>query len=160
VGILNKVPGLGADVNDVGGKIISSIIGKVSSKAPELGALENSVFAQVPAKSTKAFSETGQQIYSQAAGSPIQTVNDLTQALIDGTINPSDVPLDYVVIDGQNVIANTRSSTALINAGIPKNEWYGINQTGVTAYGDVTYNDLVQNQLNKNYGGSVNNARK
>ena len=46
--------------------------------------LEDGAFAQVPAKATKAFSEEGQKIYSQAAGRPIQTVNDLADALKQG----------------------------------------------------------------------------
>lgn len=127
---------------------------------PTLGVLDDSVFAQVPAKSTKAFSEEGQKVYSQVAGRPIKTVNDLAEALKQGVVAPSQVPLDYVVIDGQKVIANTRSSTALINAEIPKSLWYGVDKTGIKAYGDVTFDDLVRNQLNKNYGGSVQKARK
>lgn len=85
---------------------------------------------------------------------------DLTSALEKGTITPRQVPLDYVIIDGHNVIANTRSSTALINAGIPKSQWYGANKTGVIAYDDVTFDELVKAQLRKNYNGSVLDARR
>ncbi|MBI6772895.1 DUF6861 domain-containing protein [Pseudomonas syringae] len=130
------------------------------NRNPVLGVLENSVFAQKISKPTKTFSKVGQNLYSRAAGHPIDTVADLTSALEKGTIKPSQVPLDYVIIDGQNVIANTRSSTALINAGIPKSQWYGANKTGVTAYDQITFDDLVRDQLRKNYGGSVLNARK
>jgi len=76
------------------------------------------------------------------------------------------LPVDYVVIDGQKVIANTRTTTALTNAGVPKSQWYGVDKTGQTAYMDVktgkpvTFDDLVRDQLNKNYGGSVGNARR
>lgn len=122
--------------------------------------LDDAAFAQVSSKTTKAFSEEGQKIYSQLAGRPIKTVSDLTDALKLGVIKPSQVPLNYVLIDGQKVIANTRTSTALINADIPKSQWYGINKTGVIAYDDVTFDKLVRQQLNKNYGGSVQNARK
>jgi len=94
------------------------------------------------------------------AGQPIKTVNDLTDALKQGVVKPSQVPLDYVVIDGQKVISNTRSSTALINADIPKSQWYGVDKTGKIAYDDITFDQLVRNQLNKNYGGSVQKARK
>ncbi|UEL25738.1 hypothetical protein K6106_10350 [Pseudomonas fluorescens] len=146
--------GLGAkEVGAAGGTALPNSV-------PALGVLDDGVFAQVLAKSTKAFSEEGQSIYSQAAGRPISTVADLTAALKEGVIKPSQVPLDYVLIDGKEVIANTRSSTALINAGIPKGEWYGVNKTGVNAYGEVTFDDLVKNQLNKNYSGSVQNARR
>ena len=73
---------------------------------------------------------------------------------------PSQVPSDYVMIDGKKVIANTRSSTAFIEAGVPKNPWYGTNKTGIKAYDNLTFDDLVRQQLNNNYGGSVDKARK
>ncbi|SCX72437.1 filamentous hemagglutinin, partial [Pseudomonas sp. NFACC32-1] len=139
----------------LGGTILGGVV-----KTPVVGVLDDGAFAQVLAKSTKEFSDEGKVIYSQAAGRPINTVSDLTEALKQGIIKPSQVPLDYVLIDGQKVIANTRSSTALINAGVPKSQWYGVDRTGVYAYGDVTFDKLVQDQLNKNYGGSVQNARR
>lgn len=127
---------------------------------PVLGILEDSVFAQKMSKPAKEFSDKGKDIYSEAAGHSIKTVADLTSALEKGTITPRQVPLDYVIIDGHNVIANTRSSTALINAGIPKSQWYGSNKTGVIAYDDVTFDELVKAQLRKNYNGSVLGARR
>ncbi|PVZ40277.1 DUF6861 domain-containing protein [Pseudomonas sp. CC120222-01a] len=126
----------------------------------ERGVLEDSVFAQVIAKPTKAFSREGREIYTAAAGRPIKTVDDLTKALQQGVVKPSQVPLDYVMVDGRKVIANTRSSTALINAGIPKAEWYGVNKTGVIAYDNITFDMLVRDQLEKNYGGSIEKARR
>lgn len=123
--------------------------------------LEDAFFAQVPAKPTKVFSDEGKKIYSQAAGGqPINTVGDLTEALKQGVVQPNQVPLHYVMVDGEMVIANTRSSTSLINANIPKSQWYGIDKTGQIAYDNITFDQLVRNQLNKNYGGSVQNARK
>jgi hypothetical protein len=127
---------------------------------PVSGVLEDAVFAQVRSKPTKAFSEEGQKIYSQAAGRPIVTVEDLTQAINDKIIGPNQIPIDYVLIDGHMVIANTRSSTALLDAGVPKIEWFGRDRTGVKAYGDILYDDLVRQQLQRNYGGSVNKARR
>ncbi|WP_207281279.1 hypothetical protein [Pseudomonas sp. FW300-N2F2] len=41
-----------------------------------------------------------------------------------------------------------------------KSQWYGVDKTGVNAFGDVTFDKLVQDQLNKNYGDSVQNARR
>ncbi|WP_422396233.1 hypothetical protein [Pseudomonas trivialis] len=130
------------------------------ARPARLGVLNDSVFAQVPARTTKAFSEMGQEIYTKAAGRPIETVGDLTEALKQGTIRPNQVPLDYVVIDGRKVISNTRTSTALIDAGIPKSQWHGIDKTGLKAFDNITFDDLVKNQLNKNYEGSVEKARK
>ncbi|PPA77508.1 hypothetical protein C4E15_05665 [Achromobacter spanius] len=43
-------------------------------------------------------------------------------------------------------ILNTRTSTALEQAAIPRSEWFGRNQTGVEAYPDKTFNDLATDQ--------------
>ncbi|MDH4275678.1 MAG: hypothetical protein OEW08_11605, partial [Gammaproteobacteria bacterium] len=151
----------GEPLGPLGGGVRAAERGLVAnSVGPSLGVLEDAAFAQVPAKLSKAFSEEGQKIYSQAAGREIKTVGDLTDALKQGLVKPEQVPINYVVIDGEKIIANTRSSSALTNAEIPKRHWYGVDKTGVKAYGDVTFDDLVRNQLNRNYGGSVQNARR
>jgi filamentous hemagglutinin len=90
----------------------------------------------------------------------IKTVNDLTNAIKQGTIKSSQTPLDYVIMDGQVMIFNTRTSTVLINANIPKSEWFGIDRTSQLAYDSITYDQLIIDQLEKNYKGVVNNARK
>lgn len=143
------VPEVGSPMGDVANS------GKTS-----LGVLDDAVFAQVRSKPAKAFSDDGKAIYSQLAGRPINNVGDLTQALREGVVTPGQMPIDYVLLDGQKVIANTRSSTALLDAGIPKSQWLGRDRTGVTAYGDILHDDLVRNQLNKNYGGSVEKGRR
>ena len=89
----------------------------------------------------------------------ILTVSDLSAALKQGRVNVEQVPIDYVIMDGKQVIANTRSSTALIDAGVPRNLWYGRNKTGQVAYPNKTFVDLVQDQLDTNYKGNVANAR-
>ncbi|WP_456239038.1 two-partner secretion domain-containing protein [Pseudomonas granadensis] len=81
---------------------------------------------------------------------PIKTVEDLASALSSGVIKPSQLPLDYVDLNGTRLILNTRSSTALEQAGIPRSEWVGRNQTGVEAYPGKTFNDLAQDQLRNN----------
>lgn len=133
---------------------------KLPPPRPTLGVLADARFAQVPAKGTKAFSPVGQAKYSQASGRQIRTVDDLAQALRDGVITPKQVPIDYVIVNGVPVITNTRSSQALLNAGIPKAEWYGVNQTGRVKYGNVTFDQDVMNQLRSNYKGNVSNARQ
>lgn len=155
----NYYKSLGAvtEIADASKSLTPTVIRQTEATAGTLG---DAAFAQVASKPGKDFSQVGQEIYSQLAGRPINTVEDLTNALKEGVIKPSQVPLDYVIIDGQKVISNTRTSTALSNAGIPKTEWYGVNKTGQTAYEGKTFDNLVQDQLNNNYGGSAQNARK
>jgi filamentous hemagglutinin len=119
------------------------------------GSVGDANFAQTSIRSDRTFSPDGQQIYSDIAGYPIRTVDDLSGALRRGDISPSDVPVDFVDMNGSRLILNTRTSTALQDAGIPQNQWYGTQRTGQTAYTDpagnpVTYNDLATNQLNNN----------
>lgn len=54
--------------------------------------------------------------------------------------------------DGTKLILNTRTSVALDRAGIPKSEWYGKNQTGVSVPDmvDKTFDQLAQDQLKNN----------
>lgn len=116
----------------------------------ERGTLTEANFAQNKIKSDRSFSEDGQRVYSELAGTPIKTVDDLSGALRAGTVKPSQLPVDYVDMNGTRLILNTRTSTALEQAGIPRGEWYGRNQTGVEAYPGKTFNDLAADQLRNN----------
>ncbi|NWN49127.1 hypothetical protein HT121_16655 [Pseudomonas sp. MAFF 301514] len=114
------------------------------------GTLTEANFAQNKIKSDRSFSEEGQKVYSELAGTPIKTVDDLASALRAGTIKPNQLPVDYVDMKGTRLILNTRTSTALEQAAIPRSEWFGRNQTGVEAYPGKTFNDLAADQLKNN----------
>ncbi|WP_286916093.1 MULTISPECIES: DUF637 domain-containing protein [Pseudomonas] len=116
----------------------------------ERGTLTEANFAQNKIKSDRSFSEDGQKVYSEMAGTPIKTVEDLASALRAGTIKPNQLPVDYVDMNGTRLILNTRTSTALEQAAIPRSEWFGRNQTGVEAYQGKTFNDLAADQLKNN----------
>lgn len=116
----------------------------------ERGTLTEANFAQNKIKADRSFSDDGQKKYSELAGTPIKTVDDLAGALRAGTIKPNQLPIDYVDMNGTRLILNTRTSTALEQAAIPRNEWFGRNQTGVEAYPGKTFNDLAADQLKNN----------
>ncbi|RMR54672.1 hypothetical protein ALP84_200036 [Pseudomonas cichorii] len=116
----------------------------------ERGTLTEANFAQNKIKSDRSFSEDGQKVYSELAGTQIKTVDDLAGALRAGTIKPNQLPVDYVDMNGARLILNTRTSTALEQAAIPRSEWFGRNQTGVEAYPGKTFNDLAADQLKNN----------
>ncbi|MBX8498218.1 hypothetical protein K5D67_25340, partial [Pseudomonas cichorii] len=116
----------------------------------ERGTLTEANFAQNKIKSDRSFSEDGQKVYSELAGTRIKTVDDLAGALRAGTIKPNQLPVDYVDMNGARLILNTRTSTALEQAAIPRSEWFGRNQTGVEAYPGKTFNDLAADQLKNN----------
>lgn len=109
------------------------------------GVLDNANFAQKTYSST--FSKDGIEIYSKLAGKPINTIDDLASALKNGTIKASDVPIDYIVRDGNTLMLNTRSSQALTQAGIPRSQWNAVNQTGNSLFEDMLTGQLSRNGL-------------
>ncbi|PQO94927.1 hypothetical protein C5612_30990, partial [Pseudomonas frederiksbergensis] len=117
----------------------------------ERGVLAEANFAQNTIRSDRSFSPDGVKLYSALAGKPIKTVEDLAGALKAGAITPNQLPLDYVEINGTRLILNTRTSTALEQAGIPRSQWFGRNQTNVEAYPGKTFNDLAKDQLKNNH---------
>ena len=66
----------------------------------------------------------------------------------------SDVPVNYIVRDGQTIILNTRSAQALEAAGIPRAQWNGVNQTG-----NQFFENLLNGQLGRNPGGPFDTVR-
>ncbi|HEY4784835.1 MAG TPA: RHS repeat-associated core domain-containing protein, partial [Bacteroidales bacterium] len=116
------------------------------------GVLKDANFAQNTINKGRVFSTEGQKIYTEMAGTPIKTVDDLVNALKNGSVSANQLKLDYVVIDGQKVILNTRTSVALSEAGIPKSKWVGVDQTGVEVPGmaGTTFDDLAKAQIKNN----------
>ena len=117
--------------------------GCLTSSTGNGGVLDNANYAQTDY--SQRFSAEGRRIYSNAAGTPINTVDDLAAALQQGTVRPSDVPIDYIIRDGNTLIVNTRSSQALIQAGIPRNQWTVVNRTS-----DLLYENMLTAQLARN----------
>ncbi|HHV09437.1 MAG TPA: InlB B-repeat-containing protein [Clostridiales bacterium] len=117
----------------------------IKDGANNTGILSNANFAQKTYRSI--FSDEGRKLYSNLAGKPINTVDDLADALKNGIIKPSDVPIDYITRDGNILILNTRSSMALTQAGIPRSQWYAIDKTGFTMYEDMLTGQLTRNKL-------------
>jgi hypothetical protein len=65
-----------------------------------------------------------------------------------------DVPINYIVRNGQTIILNTRSTQALEAAGIPRSLWNGVNQTG-----NEFFEGLLNGQLGRNPGGPFSTVR-
>jgi hypothetical protein len=59
-----------------------------------------------------------------------KTIDNIADALKLGQLSPKDVPVEYIVRDGNTLILNTRSSQALERAGIPRSQWNPVNMTG------------------------------
>jgi hypothetical protein len=118
---------------------------RVGSEGTRSTVLDNANFAQKTYSST--FSKEGIKIYSDLAGKPINTVDDLADALKNGIIKPQDVPIDYIIRDGNTLILNTRSSQALTQAGILRSQWNAVNRTGNQLFEDMLTGQLSRNGL-------------
>jgi hypothetical protein len=104
--------------------------------APKSGApVENANFAQKTFRRT--FSAQG-----KFAG---RTVGDVAADLKSGVLKPADVPVEYIVRDGNTLILNTRSTQALEQAGIPRSQWNAVNKTG-----DALAEGRLTDQLRRN----------
>ena len=93
------------------------------------------------------FSQEGQKIYSELAGEPIKTIDDLVDSINTKKISISELPVEYIERDGHTLILNTRTSQALTQAGIPRSEWFTIDRTGNSLYESLLDGQLKRNKL-------------
>jgi len=124
-----------------------------NSATAVMGSVADANFAQSSIRASELFSKEGVANYSQLAGRPINTVDDLAAAIESGAIKPSQLPVDYVVTtDGTKLILNTRTSVALDRAGVSKSDWYGTNKTGMSVpdMPGKTFDDLAADQIKNN----------
>ena len=93
------------------------------------------------------FSQEGQKIYSELAGEPIKTIDDLVDAIKSGKIDIKDLPVEYINRDGNTLILNTRTSQALTQSGIPRSDWHTIDRTGEKLHETLLDGQLQRNKL-------------
>lgn len=107
--------------------------------------LDNANYAQKTYSNT--FSADGRRIYTNLAGEPINTIDDLVNAINKGKVNVADLPVEYIIRDGNTLILNTRTSQALAQAGIPRSEWSVINRAGNSLFEELLTGQLTRNKL-------------
>jgi hypothetical protein len=148
-GATEKQANFGANVGEV---LLDLASGRPRHAPTGRGAVADANFAQSRIRADETFSLEGQKKYSEMAGRTIKNVDDLASAIKDKLIVPSQAPVDYVNPTGNKLILNTRTSVALDRAGVPKNEWYGVDRTGQAVEGipGITYDDLAKDQLKRN----------
>jgi RHS repeat-associated protein len=117
--------------------VVPAAGGRIASQAAKGVTAEGAVWAQ------KTFSGT----FSAGGKFAGQTVESVAEALRSGTLSVADVPINVVVRNGQTFILNTRSSAALMQAGIPRNAWNVVNQTGVSSFESMLTGQLIRNGL-------------
>jgi hypothetical protein len=103
------------------------------------------------ADDVETFSDASEAKYTQLAGRPIRTVSDLAAALKDGTFQPSQVPVNYVALDGRKVLLKSLNWAALLRAGVPESDWVRLDQTGKPVPGmyGTTFDDMARIQAER-----------
>lgn len=99
---------------------------------------------------------TGPLKFSQSTASPAfsaegtfsgKSISQVADALRSGTMKTSQVPVEFIVCDGNRLIVNTRSSLALRQAGVPESQWNLINRSGVPEIEANITSRLIKNSL-------------
>ncbi len=116
LGIAGKAAALGA----AAGK---QSVKPLSNAGAMTGVLQNANYAQ----------RTFSPAFSSGGTFAGQTVQDVANALRAGTLRTADVPIQYIVKDGNVLLLNTRSAQALEQAGISRSVWNAIDMTGDAA---------------------------
>lgn len=111
--------------------------GAALTSEAEGGVLANANYAQ----------RTYGQTFSDAGAFAGKTVDEVAAALRSGELQASDVPVQYVVKEGNTLILNTRSAQALEQAGVPRSQWNAVNVTGDAAAEARLAGQLQRNNL-------------
>jgi len=89
----------------------------------------------------------GIEYWENAVGRRVETMKQLKSLIQNGEVKISQVPIDYVVRDGNTLILNTRSSQVLTELGVPRSQWNAVNRTGQEMYETNLTNQLANNKL-------------
>ena len=124
----------------LGGEALAGGSG-VGVLAPDItsggGVLEGANFAQ----------KTFGRMFSKGGAFAGRSVEEVAGALRSGAMKASDVPINYIVRDGNKLILNTRSAQALEAAGIPRSAWNAVNRTGNAMFEEMLTGQLQRNGL-------------
>jgi RHS repeat-associated protein len=109
-----------------------SAVAGASIGLPMLGV---QIFAASGSSLSLAFSQTTASAAFSAEGVFAgQTIGQVASALRAGSLLPKDVVVQYVTMNGNALIVNTRSALALIRAGVPQAEWSLVANQSMTGH--------------------------
>jgi RHS repeat-associated protein len=126
-------------------ELAAGVIG--SFGATEIGAAKVGLSAKGLLEGANFAQKTFSPAFSKGGTFAGQSVADVAGALRSGAMKPADVPINYIIREGQVLILNTRSAQALQMAGIPRGQWSAVNRTGQGAYESMLNRQLQRNGL-------------
>ncbi|WP_119392168.1 RHS repeat-associated core domain-containing protein [Taklimakanibacter lacteus] len=100
------------------------------------------------------FSAVGRRELSRITGQPITMIDDLAQGIKSGKIDPAKIQVQRARLNGIDYILDTRTTTALERAGIPRSKWNWKDVTDDPAAIQRLKDQLERNQLKAGQGVS------
>jgi YD repeat-containing protein len=129
---LSAASGAGSIAVSSGAAATTAVVANAAGN--ECSAIGEAAEAAAEGAESLAFSQTTASAAFSAEGSFAgKTIGGLAGELRSGAVAASDVPVKFVNIGGNSLIVNTRSSLALMRAGIPQSGWTLINATATDA---------------------------
>ncbi|MEN8446786.1 MAG: hypothetical protein ABG776_17445, partial [Cyanobacteria bacterium J06555_13] len=90
----------------------------------------------------------------------IRDIDDLTQAIRSGAIDPTKIQINAIVRDGNVLILNTRTAEAFRRAGVPRSQWNVVDKTGDPLFEKLLSGQLRRNRLTSSGISSARPSRK
>jgi len=123
---------LGNKIQVKGGNVLKNntqkAVSQAMSKLETAGVPNFSKAKWAQPEHSNTFSKIGQEVLGT------KTIDDAVAKLKNGTMQPSDLPIDFIVRNNETYILNTRSSVALTKAGIDRSKWNWVKRTKNTDY--------------------------
>jgi hypothetical protein len=105
--------------------------------------------AQEGVKELPKFTQTTASIAFKNGPFAGKTIGEVAAGLRSGAINPSQLPVDVIIRNGQMLALNTRSALALLRGGIDASKWTIINRTGDAFFEKLLTERLARNGLSE-----------
>ena len=134
-------------VGDVVGVACSVLTLTATADMRITGSLASRSSTTVNIGAAKFAQKTYTEMFSDGGLLSGRSINDLAAALRSGAMSAKNIPIDVIVRNGNTLILNTRSSQALIRAGIARRLWTVVDRTGRLAYEERLSKQLSQNGL-------------
>lgn len=129
-----------------GGRIKSGVTTAKSANSIMKKFIEK-VFTKGTGNVGKFTQKTASPNFSQEGSFAGKTIGEVSNSLRSGALKTSDVPVEYIMRDGNKLLLNTRSSLALKRAGIPESNWVMVNKTGDSFLEQMLTQRLMKNGL-------------
>ena len=131
---------------------VSSSVGKPlynTNSTPSVSKTNTSVSQNGSTADIRFTQKTASYKFSNSGRFSGKTIGEVSDMLRNGTLQPNDVPVNYVSRGGKLLVENTRSTLALLRSGTPLSEWVLNDCTGNLSMMDKINERLARNGLDE-----------